>query len=232
MGEARSLPPGQREREDFPRFGLTQFADRVPDVPESWRLEIHGDVDGSGTLDPAALAGVPRTRQVSDFHCVTTWSYCRLRWRGWSFRELYEGVIAPRFEPHRDVRLVVFEGLDGYCVSLPLRDALGPDVLLADELDDAALSVEHGAPLRLVAPRHYGYKSAKHLRAIGLWTDARGYRRPTPWLMDHPRARVDHEERGNLLPGWIFRYWYRPSIDRAVRQSRDGLRKAGKGPRA
>jgi DMSO/TMAO reductase YedYZ molybdopterin-dependent catalytic subunit len=49
---------------------------------------------------------------------------------------------------------------------LLLSDLLAAEVLLADILDGLPLSMEHGAPLRLVAPAHYGYKSVKHLSGI------------------------------------------------------------------
>jgi hypothetical protein len=87
-----------------------------------------------------------------------------------------------------------------------LEDALAADVLLADRLDGERLGVDHGAPIRFVAPAHYGCKSVRHLNAVELWRDARNYRFPGPrLLMNHPRARVRHEERGTVLPPWFFR---------------------------
>jgi DMSO/TMAO reductase YedYZ molybdopterin-dependent catalytic subunit len=75
-------------------------------------------------------------------------------------------------------------GLDGYWTSLPLEDMLVPDVLLADHLDRKPVSAEHGAPLRLIAPHHYGYKSVEHLASIGLRRDAvpglAGWKRASP----------------------------------------------------
>ena len=83
----------------------------------------------------------------------------------------------------------------------------------------------HGAPLRLVAPAHYGYKSIKHLHRIEFKLDAQGYRHVGLRFMEHPRARVAFEERGQWVPGWLLRYLYRPLIglttarfDRALRE--------------
>ncbi|MBC7984424.1 MAG: molybdopterin-dependent oxidoreductase, partial [Candidatus Obscuribacterales bacterium] len=92
------------------------------------------------------------------------------------------------------------------------------DVLLADTLNDAPLSIEHGAPLRLVAPAHYGYKNVKHLSQIEFWRDRGDYRPSALRFMDHPRARVAFEERGQIFPGWFLRYLYRPLIDSTVKQ--------------
>jgi DMSO/TMAO reductase YedYZ molybdopterin-dependent catalytic subunit len=97
-----------------------------------------------------------------------------------------------------------------------LEDLLSSDVLLADTLDGASLSVDHGAPLRLVAPQHYGYKSIKHLSRIAFLLPSSGYRVSALTFMDHPRARVAHEERGRYFPGWFLRYAYRPLVRRTV----------------
>ena len=93
-----------------------------------------------------------------------------------------------------------------------LADLLNADVLLADTLDGQALSVEHGAPLRLIAPGHYGYKSVKHLCRMEFKAEDSGYRVSGFRFMDHPRARVALEERGRVAPGWLLRYLYRPLV--------------------
>ena len=51
-----------------------------------------------------------------------------------------------------------------------------PDVLLANELNSQPLTVEHGAPLRLIAPKHYGYKSVKYLCRMEYKLENTGYR--------------------------------------------------------
>jgi hypothetical protein len=39
-----------------------------------------------------------------------------------------------------------------------------------------------------------------------------------PRLLDHPRARVALEERGQFLPGWLLRYAFRPFIKPMIRK--------------
>jgi len=208
----RPLPPGQRERHDFPRFGLRQFAHRLP--RELHRgLQVGGDVDEPCLVSEHDLSSLTRVAQTSDFHCVTTWSTRSLRWSGYRFRELFERIVERRARPRTDAVFAILRSVDGYAVSLPLEDLLADDVLLADGLNGAPLSVEHGAPLRLVAPQHYGYKSPKYLCALELWRDARHYRTAAFRFMDHPRARVAFEERGRGLPGALLRYLYRPLIE-------------------
>ena len=55
-----------------------------------------------------------------------------------------------------------------YDDSLTLEQALLPDVMLAYEMDGKPLSRPHGAPVRLVMPQMYGYKSVKWVERIEL----------------------------------------------------------------
>ena len=206
MSDVSGLPPGQVECEEFPRFGWGKFAFRFP-TDLSGQIAIRGDVDVPVTIGPE-LAALRRVEQVSDFHCVTTWTKRHLRWGGFRFRDVFEAIVKPKAAPRPGANLVVLRSQDGYEESLPLEDLLAPDVLLADQLGGEPLSVAHGAPLRLVAPAHYGYKNVKHLRSVEFWRDAREYRFAGPRFMDHPRARVALEERGRGVPAWILRRTY------------------------
>ncbi len=205
MHESSPLPPGQVEVDDFPRFGLANFAFRFPAETERIEIAVDGDVERP-TRFAADLESLERGEQVSDLHCVTTWTRRGLCWGGWRFRDFYEQLVVPRVRPEASATLVVLRAQDGLAQSLPLEDMLAPDVLLADRLDGKRLDVDHGAPIRLVAPAHYGCKSVRHLSAIEFWRDARNYRFPGPWfVMNPPRARVMHEERGRVFPPWVFR---------------------------
>lgn len=208
---AGSLPPGQRAIDNFPRFGLTPFAVRFPKELGSARIGIRGDVE---TPVEAGIEHerVSRVEQLSDFHCVTTWTRRALRWSGIRFADFYQQVVMPLACPAAGAAFVVLRAQDGAHTSLPLEDLLAPDVLLADRLDGKPLTISHGAPLRLVAPAHYGYKSVKHLNRIEFWRSGANYRPLGLRFMVHPRARVAHEERGRWVPGWLLRYLYRPLV--------------------
>ena len=210
-----SLPPGQRESAAFHRFGLTQFATRFPKDSSARALQVIGSVANELRLVDA-LAGLPRVEQISDFHCVTTWTYRALRWEGVRFRDFYSMVVSPDAGPNPDATLVALRGQDGARTGMLLEDLLSPNVLIADHLNGEPISVDHGAPLRLVAPDHYGYKSIKHLSQIEFRLRASGYRVSGLRAMDHLRARVALEERGRVLPGWLLRYLYRPLIPSTV----------------
>lgn len=211
------LPPGQKARQDFPRFGVQAFADFEAPVSGSYTLLVAGDVEPI-SICQEDLMRLERIEQVSDFNCVATWSYRNVRWSGVRFRDVFEQLVRPQIPQSSLITFVVFRALDEYRAGLPLNDALASDVLLADTLDGEPLTSKHGAPLRLVAPAHYGYKNVKHLHKIELWREARFYKPLLPRIMDHPRARVAYEERGRILPGWLLRYIYRPLINSIVRK--------------
>jgi DMSO/TMAO reductase YedYZ molybdopterin-dependent catalytic subunit len=215
MDMSGSLPPGQRSVEHFPRFGLTQFARRFPHQVSRVDLEVDGCVENKLKLIDA-LQGLPRVEQVSDFHCVTTWSCRSLRWGGVRFVDFYNAVIQPQARPLPGATVVALRGQDGARTGMLLADLLTQDVLLADTLHGKLLTVEHGAPVRLVAPAHYGYKSVKYLSRLEFRSADRGYRVSALRFMDHPRARVALEERGRWAPGWLLRYIYRPLVSGTV----------------
>jgi DMSO/TMAO reductase YedYZ molybdopterin-dependent catalytic subunit len=202
---------------EFPRFGVVTFAKR-PLKSRDIRLEVFGAVRQPIVLTGLDLATLPRVTLTADFHCAAGWSYRAPIWSGFRFRDVWDRLIAPNAPAAGDHQLVVLRCQDGYRTSLPLADLLAPDVLLADQMNDQPLTVEHGAPIRLVAPAHYGYKSAKHLDRIELRADDVGYRPLLPRLLDHPRARVALEERGQFLPGWLSRYLFRPFIGPIIRK--------------
>lgn len=151
----------------------------MPSVaPAAYRLRVDGLVAAPKTFTLAELKAMPRAEQVSDFHCVTGWVVKNVRWGGVRIADVLEqagakqGVSSLRFVsaevPYED--------------SLTLRQALLPDVMLAYEMDGKPLSRPHGAPVRLVMPQMYGYKSVKWVTRIvvtrepvvGYWEE-RGY---------------------------------------------------------
>lgn len=195
------MPPGQTPS-PLLRFGLPEFAPVVPAPPAVPMITVGGTVRRPTQLALSQLMALSARREICrDLHCVTTWTATGLRWSGVPFRAIHE-FLADLVRPHRDARWVTFTGLDGYRACLLLADALDADVLLADLLDGRALTAENGAPVRLVAPAQYGYKSVRHVSAIeyGLRYDPGS----AGWLA-HPRARVALEERSRFLPGRVWR---------------------------
>src|ERR1044072_2664103 len=160
MHSDRNLPPGQRAIREFPRFGVAEFAKR-PLKNSNIRLEISGPFERPVVLTSTELGTLSRVTHTADFHCAAGWSHRGPTWSGFRFGDVWEKLILPHAKPGSEMQFVVLRWQDGYRTSLPLSDLLAPDRLLADRLDDQPLTVEHGAPVRLVAPAHYGYKSEK-----------------------------------------------------------------------
>jgi DMSO/TMAO reductase YedYZ molybdopterin-dependent catalytic subunit len=203
------LPPGQRAIDHFPRFGVPAYARRLPETPPaSFALRVEGK-DGvvCTPIRIAEIGELQRKEIVADFHCVTTWSRCALTWSGYAFRDFYDRLFVPRAPAHSNCDFLEFKGLDGYSTCVLLEDLLHANVLLADRLQGEPLSLEHGAPIRLVAPDLYGYKNIKHVCAVKLRSD---YRRSFAerQTLAHRRGRVALEERGRGLPGPIYRLIY------------------------
>jgi DMSO/TMAO reductase YedYZ molybdopterin-dependent catalytic subunit len=211
-----SLPPGQRTSGNFPRFGIP-FWEPPPPIAQPALIRVAGAVAHHLEVPVSRLAELKRRDILADFHCVTGWTVPRLQWGGVSFRTFYESVIVPEAGPEPGVSHILFEGADGFRATLALEDALDDDVLLADQLGGTALDSDHGAPVRLVSPKQYAYKSTKHLCCIELHTrePSDGYRKGVrrrflKWLVTpHPRARVSEEERHRYLPAWVVRGIYR-----------------------
>lgn len=65
------LPPGQKLTAGFPVLDLGV----QPDIPLSeWKLTLDGLVEQPTVLDWSQFNALPQVTDVSDFHCVTTWS--------------------------------------------------------------------------------------------------------------------------------------------------------------
>ena len=209
----QSLPPGQYESDVFPRFGLPQYANRFPSVIDKIRISIQGDLEEFEIGED--LISLQRIDQVSDFHCVTTWSKLNLHWSGYRFKEFYNTLIVPHLTD--DINFVVLKAQDGYKTSLSLHDLMQENVLLADRLDHKSLTIEHGAPIRIIAPNHYGYKNLKHIKSIGFYKEPQIIKQGYLSFMDHPRARVAQEERASSGPGILFRWFYKLGIKVTMR---------------
>lgn len=204
-----SLPPGQQNIGYFPRFG-THFSEPPPLIREPAAIRVEGAVAHRLEVPVSRFAELTRRALIADFHCVAGWTAQDLHWDGVAFRTFYESVIVPEAKPEPRVSHILFRGADGFSSALTLGDAFENDVLLADRLGETALNGDHGAPVRLVSPRQYGYKSTKHLCCIELHTrePPDGHERTIrnfllKLVKAHPRARVWEEERHRYLPAWV-----------------------------
>jgi DMSO/TMAO reductase YedYZ molybdopterin-dependent catalytic subunit len=185
------LPVGQHEVKNWPVLDLGE----QPEIDHaSWKLEVGGLVENAVTVDWDAFMALPQVDDVSDFHCVTTWSRFDNHWHGVKFNTLAEIVV-----PLDQARFVSCTGYDcmpgtfiPYTTNLPLARAVDEDVLLVHTWDGRPLPREHGGPCRMITPKLYAWKGTKWIRKIefltgdqkGFW-EVRGYSNTAePWFND------------------------------------------------
>jgi DMSO/TMAO reductase YedYZ molybdopterin-dependent catalytic subunit len=155
--------------------------------PETWDFRVFGLVESPLTLSHAEFEAIPRVERISDLHDVSTWSVLDNRWEGVPARE-----IVARVRPLPQAAFVLLHADGGASASLPLSDLLRVDVLLATRRGGVVLPPEQGAPLRIVVPHRYAFKSLRWLRAIEVldreqkgFFEARGYSASAdPWKDD------------------------------------------------
>ena len=163
--DPKRVPPGQYLTERFPV--LTVGPNPKYDL-KSWDLTVFGEVDNRMRLSWDELMELPQKEVVTDIHCVTRWSKLDTKWRGIPVRDLLARAGIKDGATH----LMAYSD-GGYTTNMPLEVALDDDVLLAHTYDGKPLEPDHGAPLRLLVPKRYFWKSAKFVRKLELMTEDR-----------------------------------------------------------
>ena len=141
-----------------------------------WSVAIEGEVKKPGRLDLDALLKLaPMEERIYRMRCVEGWSMV-IPWVGYSLSELIR-----RAEPTGNAKFVQFvtladraqmPGLSSsvlewpYVEALRIDEAMHPLAMLAFGLYGEVLPNQNGAPLRLVVPWKYGFKSGKSIVAI------------------------------------------------------------------
>jgi len=177
------VPPGQYVQAALPvlHYGPVPECDRL-----SWELRIHGATASAAehwwTWD--RFTALPHTEILADFHCVTKFTVLGITWSGVAAAEML------RAAPPADSATHVMVWADyGYSANLPLAVFGAPETLLATHREGNGLRPEQGAPVRLVVPSRYGWKSVKWVRAIeymvgdrrGFWEERGYHNRADPW---------------------------------------------------
>jgi methionine sulfoxide reductase catalytic subunit len=141
-----------------------------------WTVAVEGEVRKPGTWDIDALLKLaPMEERIYRMRCVEGWSMV-IPWVGWSVSELIR-----RVEPTGNAKFVQFVTLADrgqmpglrsgvldwpYVEALRLDEAMHPLTLMAFGLYGELLPNQNGAPLRLVVPWKYGFKSGKSIVKI------------------------------------------------------------------
>ena len=193
---------------------------------DPWSVKVGGLVGQPGELHlEDVLTGFDLEERIYRFRCVEAWSMV-VPWIGFPLSALLE-----RFDPRPEARFVEFKTLYRrsemrgtrsftsiidwpYREGLRLDEAMNPLTLMAVGLYGKTLPNQNGAPLRLIVPWKYGFKSIKSIVEINLTAE----QPQTSWQMlqpseygfyanvnpdvDHPRWSQAYERR---LPSSIFK---------------------------
>lgn len=158
MRDEGRLPPGQSLTLKWPVLHYSS----VPGFdPAAWDFRTAGLVENPLRLSWAQFLALPKVEVTADFHCVTRWSRFDNHWEGVAFRAICEMT-----RPRNNTTHVMVHCGEGYTTNAPLEDLMEGNVLFAWKHDGEPLAPEHGGPLRLVAPKLYGWKSAKWVRGL------------------------------------------------------------------
>lgn len=161
------LPPGQTAVERIRPMGGTPGTATIAD----WSLRIHGEVEKAVVLSYQDLLDLEQVQITCDIHCVTGWTLLDSQWSG-----VRLSTILNRVKPRRGGSFIIFEAAAGYTTNVPISEAANEDVILAHSFFGEKLPRAHGAPVRVVVPDRYLYKSAKWLEAIKISSrDEPGY---------------------------------------------------------
>jgi sulfoxide reductase catalytic subunit YedY len=192
-------------------------------VIDPWTVTVDGLVDNPGDYSLADLTeGLTIEERIYRFRCVEAWSMV-VPWQGFELADLlakvgvqgdakyvaFETVVQPENMPGVRSRVIDFPYVEG----LRLDEAMHPLTMMATGLYGEPLPKQSGAPLRLVVPWKYGFKSIKSIVKISLvaeqpeatWNNINpreyGFYSNVNPAVDHPRWSQATERR---IGGGLF----------------------------
>ena len=192
---------------------------------DPWTVNVSGEVAKPGDIGiEDLLSGIDLEERVYRLRCVEAWSMV-IPWIGFPIKKLLD-----KFEPTGSAKYVAFKTLLRpaemrgqrslassidwpYVEGLRLDEANHPLAIFAVGMYGKILPNQNGAPLRIVVPWKYGFKSIKSI--VGIRLTRR--RPPTTWNLSQPREygfyanvnpHVDHprwsQATEKRLPAGIF----------------------------
>lgn len=189
---------------------------------EPWSIKVDGMVDNPGDYALAdLLGGLTVEDRIYRFRCVEAWAMV-IPWNGIELADIlnkvgvqpgvkyvaFETVVQPENMIGVQRRVLDFPYVEG----LRLDEAMHPLTIMATGIYGEPISKQNGAPIRLVVPWKYGFKSIKSIVRITLtdeepptsWNKANGreygfYSNVNP-TVDHPRwSQASHRVVGSGL---------------------------------
>lgn len=131
--------------------------------PNTWSLVVTRKNGDRFKVSLEELRALPKTEIVYDFKCVEGWDQIS-HWGGVKFRDFIDHY---KLQEEAKLKYVGFATPNkGYYVGIEMPGALHPQTILAYEVNDRLLPLEHGRPLRLIIPVKYGIKNLKQIGTI------------------------------------------------------------------
>ena len=219
-GEALTSKEDATSYNNFYEFGTgkadpARYAGTLTTSP--WTVKVDGLVGKPAVYDfDDLIKGIPLEERIYRLRCVEAWSMV-IPWIGFPLRDLLKDV-----QPQSKARYVAFETLNdpkqmpgqrGGVLDWPYREGLHINeannqlAILAVGLYGEVLPNQNGAPIRLVTPWKYGFKSIKSIVRISLvekmprttWnmmaSDEYGFYANVNPKVDHPRWSQAKERR-------------------------------------
>jgi len=223
--------PGTRpeitSNQDFYRIDINTIPPEVN--VEDWRLELRGLVDNPMTLSLENIRAMPSISQYITLSCISNRVGGDLisasQWTGIRLKDLLDeaGLQSGAQE-------LYIESVDGFYESVSMQDMMDERTFLVYEMNGEPLPVEHGFPLRIFIPNHFGMKQPKWITRMevidhegaGYWVD-RGWSEEaivqTTSVIDN--VEVDQSDGEMMISGGIA-YAGARSISKVELQIDDG----------
>jgi DMSO/TMAO reductase YedYZ molybdopterin-dependent catalytic subunit len=131
--------------------------------PLNWTLQVIKKSGEVLVVTIGELQALPKTEIIYDFKCVEGWDQIS-HWGGVRFKDFIDHF---GLDEYARMQYVGMETPDKtYYVGLDMPSAIHPQTLLAYEVNEKPLPLEHGGPLRLIIPVKYGIKNLKRIGTI------------------------------------------------------------------
>jgi DMSO/TMAO reductase YedYZ molybdopterin-dependent catalytic subunit len=126
----------------------------------NWKLKVKLNNQKNQYISIEEIKALPKTEIVYDFKCVEGWDEIQ----HWAGVKLSDFLAHFKLEETAQKQYMGLETPNGaYYVGLERESILHPQTLLAYEMNGKPISLDHGAPLRLIVPVKYGIKNLKRI---------------------------------------------------------------------
>lgn len=190
---------------------------------ENWTIKVSGLVKKPQTLDVnAIIKQIPSEERVYRLRCVETWTVT-VPWLGFSLHHLIKIM-----EPLSTARYVKFQTFLKpnlaagqkqrfwepwpYMEGLSMKEAMHDLTLMATGMYGKPLTPQNGAPIRLVVPWKYGFKSIKSINAIE-------FTKGPPETFWQTVAPLEYDFWANVEPEKPYARWHQ-SVERVLGEDR------------